>query len=68
MTLKVIVEPGEDSGFIAHVPALRGCWSQGKTRDEALTNIREAMQAWLETEQDKIDKSAAPMDVELISI
>jgi len=53
MTRKIILEPGEDSGFIAHVPALRGCWSQGKTREETLVNIREAITAWLETEQDK---------------
>ena len=53
MTLKVIIEPGEDSGFIAQIPALRGCWSQGPTRDETLSNIREAIAAWLETEQDK---------------
>jgi len=46
MTLKVIIEPGEDRSFIAHVPALKGCWSQGNTRAEALTNIREAIAAW----------------------
>jgi len=68
MTLKVILEPGEDSGFIAHVPALRGCWSQGKTRDETLTNIREAVAAWLETEQDKAEAVAPPPDVELITV
>jgi predicted RNase H-like HicB family nuclease len=68
MTLKVIVVPGEDSGFIAHVPALRGCWSQGQTRETALENIREAIEAWLETEQDKIEVHEAPTDVELVSI
>lgn len=54
MEIKVVIEPGEDGGFIAHVPALRGCWSQGSSRDVALTNIREAIEAWLETEQDKM--------------
>ena len=68
MTLKVIIEPGEDSGFIAHVPALRGCWSQGASRDDALTNIREAIGAWLETEQDKSETPSAPADVELVSV
>jgi predicted RNase H-like HicB family nuclease len=53
MTLKVVIGPGEDRGFIAHVPALKGCWSQGNTRAETLTNIREAIEAWLEAEQDK---------------
>jgi predicted RNase H-like HicB family nuclease len=68
MTLKVIVQPGEDSGFVAHVPALRGCWSQGQTRDQALANIREAVAAWLETEQDKIESQSAPVDVEIITV
>jgi len=53
MTLKVIIESGEDRGFVAHVPALKGCWSQGDTRAKVLANIREAIQVWLETEQDK---------------
>jgi predicted RNase H-like HicB family nuclease len=56
MKLKVIIEPGEDSGFVAHVPALRGCWSQGKTREETLGNIREAIETWLEVEQDKVNR------------
>lgn len=68
MVLKAIIEPGEDSGFVAHVPALRGCWSQGKTRQEASANVREAMEVWLETEQDKADRQTNPADVELVTI
>jgi predicted RNase H-like HicB family nuclease len=68
MTLKVIIKPGEDRGFIAHVPALRGCWSQGTTRDEVIANIHEAVELWLEVEQDKDQSSEAPADVELISV
>ncbi len=56
MTLKVVIEPGEDSGFIARVPALRGCRSQRQTRAETRANIREAIAAWLETEQDKVER------------
>ncbi len=33
MTLKVVVEHGEDGYFVAHCPALKSCWSQGKTRE-----------------------------------
>jgi predicted RNase H-like HicB family nuclease len=36
MNIKVIVEQGEDGYFVAHVPALKSCWSQGKTGEEAL--------------------------------
>jgi predicted RNase H-like HicB family nuclease len=68
MKLKVIIEPGDDHGFIAHVPALKGCWSQGATREEALHNIQEAIEAWLETEQDKTEASGQAKDVELVNI
>jgi predicted RNase H-like HicB family nuclease len=50
MNNKVIVEPGEDGYFVAHVPSLESCWSQGKTREEALENIREAINLYLEPE------------------
>lgn len=48
MNVKVIVEEGEDGYFVAHVPALKSCWSQGKTKDEALANFREAIDFYLE--------------------
>jgi len=50
MNIKVIVEPGEDGYFVAHVPSLKSCWSQGKTKEEALQNIREAIDLYLEPE------------------
>ena len=68
MQLKVIIRPGEDSGFVAHLPALRGCWSQGATRRQALRNIKEAVTAWLETEQDKAEPAAARGEIELVHV
>ena len=68
MKLKVVIQAGEDRGFVAHVPALKGCWSQGSTREEALTNVREAIEAWLETEQDKPEQHAGFQDVELVNV
>jgi predicted RNase H-like HicB family nuclease len=68
MTLKVIVELGEDQGFIAHVPALKGCWSQGATRDEALANVRDAIAGWLEVEQDKFESTASANDIALVQV
>ena len=50
MNIKVIVESGEDGYFVARVPSLKGCWSQGKTREEALENIREAIDLYFEPE------------------
>lgn len=50
MNIKVIVENGEDGYFAARVPSLNGCWSQGKTKEQALANIREAIDLYLEPE------------------
>jgi len=43
MTRRVLLYPGEDGYVVAEVPSLPGCVSQGKTRDEALANVREAI-------------------------
>jgi len=48
MKYTVIIEEGRESGYMAHVPVLRGCVSQGETREEALKNIKEAMEAYVE--------------------
>ena len=49
MIFKVVVKRGEDGYFVASCPSLKSCWSQGKTREEALANIREAIALYLET-------------------
>jgi predicted RNase H-like HicB family nuclease len=48
MRIKVILERGRDGYVVARCPSLKSCWSQGKTRDEALRNIREAIELYLE--------------------
>lgn len=48
MKIKVVVEKGKDGYFVAHCPSLKSCWSQGKTEEEALKNIREAVELYLE--------------------
>ncbi|PYV12882.1 MAG: HicB family protein [Acidobacteria bacterium] len=48
MTFKVIVKQGEDGYFVANCPSLKSCWTQGKSREEALENIREAIALYLE--------------------
>ena len=57
MNIKVVVEKGEDGYFVVHVPALKSCWSQGKTREEALGNIKEAIDLYLEPEPEEIVSS-----------
>ncbi len=44
---QVIVYPGEDDYFVAECPSLPGCTSQGKTREEAIVNIKEAIQGYI---------------------
>lgn len=48
MKLKVVLEPAEEGGYTAYVPSLPGCISEGDTKQEALANIREAIELYLE--------------------
>ncbi|HEY9611162.1 type II toxin-antitoxin system HicB family antitoxin [Allocoleopsis sp.] len=50
---KVLLYPGEDGYFVVEVPSLPGCISQGKTREEALANIEEAITLYVEVLQDR---------------
>jgi len=48
MKLKVLVCPEAEGGYSVSVPTMPGCHSQGETLDEALANIREAADLWIE--------------------
>ncbi len=48
MKFKVILEPSDDGGYTVIVPSLPGCISEGDTADDALSNIREAIDLYLE--------------------
>lgn len=54
MKLKVILEPSPDGGYTVYVPSLPGCISEGETEKEALANIREAIQLYLEPLPDDV--------------
>ena len=47
MKFTIVLEPAEEGGFNVHVPALDGCFTQGNTEEEALTNAREAIECFL---------------------
>jgi predicted RNase H-like HicB family nuclease len=64
MHYTVILEKEEDGGYHAFVPALKGCHSQGDTLDEAVQNIREAIELYLESLKD----AGEPVPVEDIII
>jgi predicted RNase H-like HicB family nuclease len=51
MNVKIVVHEAEEGGYWAEVPPLPGCVSQGETMDELLANMREAIQAWLDTSE-----------------
>ena len=65
MNVKVVIERGEDGYFVAHCPALKSCWSQGTTREEALINVREAIALYLEPESAEVEQTAEREVVEL---
>jgi predicted RNase H-like HicB family nuclease len=60
MLFHVVLEPDEDGMIVAECPALPGCVSQGKTEQEALENIREAITAWLWAEDQKAFAGLSP--------
>lgn len=67
MVFKVVLEPGEDGWIVAECPALPGCVSQGRTEAEALDNIREAIELWLETELEKHTENLPP-DAKMLEV
>ena len=44
---QIILYPGEDGYWVAECPSLPGCLSQGRTKEEALSNIKEAIQGYI---------------------
>jgi predicted RNase H-like HicB family nuclease len=54
MVLKVILEPSDEGGYTVFVPSLPGCISEGETKNEALNNIREAIELYLEPVEDDL--------------
>ena len=54
MKLKIILEPSVDGGYTVYVPSLPGCISEGNTKEEALKNIKEAIELYLEPVEDDL--------------
>jgi predicted RNase H-like HicB family nuclease len=64
----VVLEREEDGGYVASVPALPGCVSQGDTRSEALNNIREAIELYVEDCRDAGDPVSTEAGKEFVEI
>ncbi|MGB8689728.1 MAG: type II toxin-antitoxin system HicB family antitoxin [Microcoleus sp.] len=57
MNIKVVLEPSDEGGYTVYVPSLSGCISEGETIDEALANIQEAIELYLEQMADELSIS-----------
>ncbi len=65
MTLQIVLEPSEEGGFTVTVPSLPGCISEGRDRAEALRNIQEAIDLYLEPVEDDSQFSERAETVEI---
>jgi predicted RNase H-like HicB family nuclease len=65
---RVIVEPDEDGVYVAEVPALPGCISQGRTRTEAIENIKEAIAVYLESLDAHGEPIPPPISEEIVEV
>ena len=68
MKYRVIIEQDEDGVFVAEVPSLPGCISQGSTREEALKNIREAIEVYVESLEEHEDPIPPPITEEIVEV
>lgn len=67
--LPLIVEKGEDGFYVVECPLFEGCYSQGRTLDEAISNIREVVSLILEEkESQQIIKNYHPLEISLHTI
>lgn len=68
MKYRVNITQDEDGMFVAEAPALPGCLSQGKTRSEALSNIQEAIQGYLESLEKHGEPIPPPITEEIVEL
>ncbi len=68
MKYRILIEQDEDGAFSASVPSLPGCISQGSTRNEALVNIKEAMEGYIESLTKHNEPIPPPITEEFIEI
>jgi predicted RNase H-like HicB family nuclease len=68
MKFRVIIEQDEDGVFVAEVPSLPGCISQGDTRVEALANIKEAISVYLESLAAHDEPIPPPISEEIVEV
>lgn len=66
---QVVIHPGEDGYWVAECPSLPGCISQGRSREEAIVNIREAIQGYVVAlEEDGLPVPEEKFDTLLVAV
>ena len=66
---QVVIYPGEDNYWVAECPSLPGCVSQGKSKEDAIANIREAIEGYVLTlEEDKLPVPPERFETILIAV
>ena len=68
MKYRVVIQPDEDGVFVAECPALPGCISQGKSRAEALDNIKDAIDGYLASLKKHGEPVPPPITEEIVEI
>ena len=68
MKYRVLIEQDEDGMYVAEVPTLPGCISQGQTREKAIENIKEASAAYLESLEAHGEAIPLPITEELVEV
>ena len=68
MKFRVVLEEAEEGGYVVYVPALPGCVSQGETKEEALENIKEAIEVYLDVDEAEIEAEIKGKKAEIIEI
>jgi predicted RNase H-like HicB family nuclease len=67
MRFKIVIEESDEGGYTVYAPSLPGCISEGETKEEALKNIQEAIELYLEPVEDDLimDERALVQEIEL---
>ncbi|HEV2881176.1 MAG TPA: type II toxin-antitoxin system HicB family antitoxin [Pyrinomonadaceae bacterium] len=68
MKYRVLIETDEDGVYVAEVPSLPGCVSQGATREEAVANIKEAIALYVESLEAHGEAVPPPITEELVEV
>jgi predicted RNase H-like HicB family nuclease len=65
MNIKAVIHPAEEGGYWAEVPALPGCITEGDTIDEVVTNLKDAIEGWLDVANERQTAQSTDQIVEI---